>query len=419
MTDQSTQSTLSLPRAKPFRPGGALERKLIIALGSRHSVGTLKLILPDGAQHLFRGERRPDLSATMRVKTTRFVRRFLMRGAIGFAESYIDGDWDSPDLAQLLILLDCNRSAWIDKYHGNVLARLAGRLLHSVRRNSRSGSRRNIRAHYDLGNDFYAAWLDPTMTYSSAYFGDGAKDLHSAQLDKYRALCRRMDLRPGHKLLEIGCGWGSFAIVAASEFGAEVTAITVSKEQFELATKRVQAEGLNDKVSIHLRDYRDISGQFDRIASIEMFEAVGEAYWPAFFSAIRDRLRSDGCCGLQLITIDDAHFEEYRGGPDFIQYYIFPGGMLPSPSALRKHTDRANLEIAESHGFGLDYARTLGVWREKFDQAWQDHAIAGYDERFRRLWNYYLSYCETGFTNLKTDVVQLVLKPRLASTSMA
>ncbi len=412
MANQTLLKTrLGSPRKRYMRRGGRFEEALVLALGSRHTTGTLRVTMPDGAEHFFPGTIEPELNATMEIRDTRFVRRFIMRGAIGFAESYIDGDWDTPDLARLLVLLDRNRKSWVENYHGNALSRAGGRALHWLRRNSRAGSRRNIRAHYDLGNDFYAAWLDPSLTYSSAYFGSGAADLEAAQLAKYRELCRRIDLRPGQKLLEIGCGWGGFAILAAKEFGAEVTAVTVSKAQLDLARRRVRDAGLEDRIEVRLQDYRDIEGSFDRIASIEMFEAVGEEYWQAFFSKLRERLKPDGRAGLQIITIDDEHFDEYRGGPDFIQRYIFPGGMLPSPSALAGVLSAARLQIVDRHSFGADYARTLGLWLERFEAGWRDLEAQGFDETFRRLWRYYLCYCETGFTNGATEVSQFVVAP--------
>ncbi|MEO1020664.1 MAG: class I SAM-dependent methyltransferase, partial [Pseudomonadota bacterium] len=260
MTDHTIlKPTLRLPRSSRFRPGGRLETALILALGRRHTYGTLRVRLPGEREQVFRGHDEPEFDATMHIQDTRFVRRFLMRGAIGFAESYIDGDWDSPDLTGLLVLLDRNRKSWLESYHGNAFSRLGGRGLHWLRRNNRAGSRRNIKAHYDLGNAFYSAWLDPSLTYSSAYYGAGAKDLQTAQADKYRELCRRIDLQPGHRLLEIGCGWGSFSILAAREFGAQVTAITVSNAQHQLATQRVKDAGLDDKIEVRLQDYRDVS----------------------------------------------------------------------------------------------------------------------------------------------------------------
>jgi cyclopropane-fatty-acyl-phospholipid synthase len=369
--------------------------------------GTLHVRLPDGKQHSFAGAE-PGPEATLILNTGRVARRFLVGGSVGFAESYIDGDWDSPDLAGLLELLDRNYAAWSEHYSGRLATRLARRVMHLLRGNSRRGSRRNIHAHYDLGNDFFAAWLDPTLTYSSARFVGGIDDLETAQLEKYRSLARLIGLTPGQKLLEIGSGWGSFAILAAREFGAKVRSLTISKEQHAYASRRVQQLGLNEQVEIALRDYRDVDGRYDRIASIEMFEAVGEAWWPTFFGKVRDALVPGGMAGLQIITIADRYFADYRRGTDFIQRYVFPGGMLPSPSVLRDQLTRAGLGLRDQVAFGASYARTLGIWGRSFDAAWEKVAKLGFDERFRRIWTYYLAYCEAGFRTGSTDVVQVV-----------
>lgn len=386
----------------PLPPGLGL----LLRLGRDIRFGTLHVRLPGGGLRSFAGSE-PGPTATLHIRNGRVVRRFLTGGAVGFAESYIDGDWDSPDLASLLELLDRNHAAWSDHHQGSLLPRLVRRLLHLLRGNSRRGSRRNIHAHYDLGNDFFAAWLDPTLTYSSARFVDGIEDLEAAQIEKYRSLARLMRLSPGQKLLEIGSGWGSFAILAAREFGAQVRSLTISREQHAFASRRVQELGLNDRVAIELCDYRDAAGRYDRIASIEMFEAVGEAWWPTFFGKVRDVLVPGGMAGLQIITIADRYFAEYRRSADFIQRYIFPGGMLPSPSALRQQVERAGLSIRDQLAFGACYARTLGIWNRGFDAAWDKVAQLGFDERFRRLWTYYLAYCEAGFRTGSTDVVQL------------
>jgi cyclopropane-fatty-acyl-phospholipid synthase len=382
--------------------------RLMLRLVARLRRGALELQLPDGSVRRFEGaEAGPR--AVLRLNNDRLPRRYLSGGSVGFAESYIDGDWDSPDLPTLLELLDRNQDAWGSGYYGAGLVRWLGRLRHLLRPNSRRGSRKNIHAHYDLGNDFFGAWLDPTMTYSSARFTAETQDLSAAQLEKYRTLARLIGLSPGHSLLEIGCGWGSFALVAAKEFGAKVTSLTISRAQHAHASARVQAEGLADRIEIRLQDYRDASGLYDRLASIEMFEAVGERWWPVFFGKVRDRLVSGGVAGLQIITIADRHFAEYRRGADFIQRYVFPGGMLPSPTALREQVARAGLEERARLAFGDSYARTLGLWANRFDAAWGRITHLGFDTRFRRLWHYYLAYCEAGFRTGSTDVVQLAI----------
>jgi cyclopropane-fatty-acyl-phospholipid synthase len=333
-------------------------------------------------------------------------------GAIGFAESYMDGDWDTPDLAALLTLAAANEQHLRSTLAGTTPGRLLARLVHLTRRNTRRGAARNIARHYDLGNAFYEAWLDPTMTYSSAYFGSGDFDLASAQIAKYRRLARIGRIGPEHHVLEIGCGWGGFAAWAAREIGCRVTGITISPAQQRWAAARIQQEGLADRVSIRLQDYRDVEGHFDRIASIEMIEAVGERYWARFFENAKARLNAGGIAALQVITMDDRYFERYRRGADFIQRYIFPGGMLPSPGALRRHEVAAGFRLLADHGFGNDYARTLEAWRMQFESAWPSIASIGFDDRFRRMWRYYLAYCEAGFRTGRIDVRQIALEPQ-------
>jgi cyclopropane-fatty-acyl-phospholipid synthase len=319
------------------------------------------------------------------------------------------GEWDTPDLSALLTAFSANWDPLSRLMMGNPLVQLMNRVVHLLRPNSRRGSRKNIHAHYDLGNAFYARWLDPSMTYSSALHARPGEPLAEAQANKYRTLARGMDLHQGHHLLEIGCGWGGFAEYAAKEVGARVTGITISKEQYDFARKRMFEQGLAERADIQLIDYRDVRGAYDRIASIEMFEAVGERYWPTYFATIRDRLAPGGRAGLQIITIRDEFFEEYRGRADFIQKYIFPGGMLPSPARLREETERAGLAWTGVVSFGQHYADTLAEWARNFETAWTDIAKLGFDERFRRLWRFYLGYCEAGFRCERTDVIQLNL----------
>ena len=292
---------------------------------------------------------------------------------------------------------------------GNPVVRALDHLRHLLRRNSRAGSRRNIHAHYDLGNSFYAAWLDPGMTYSSALFREAGTSLEAAQREKYAVLARRIGIESGHKVLEVGCGWGGFAEFVGREIGAEVDAITISQAQFDHASARIQAAGLADRVRIKLCDYRDLDGVYDRVASIEMFEAVGEPYWPTFFNKLEAVLKPGGLAGLQIITIADDLFDGYRRRPDFIQKYIFPGGMLPSQSRLREEVASAGLVWRGLDGFGADYAQTLHQWTGRFESAWPKIQALGFDDQFRRLWRYYLGYCQAGFTTGRTDVVHLAL----------
>jgi cyclopropane-fatty-acyl-phospholipid synthase len=284
---------------------------------------------------------------------------------------------------------------------------------HWFNRNTRGQARRNIYAHYDIGNAFYSAWLDPSMTYSSALFEDGTADLTAAQHNKYRRLAEAIDLQPGQRLLEIGCGWGGFAEYVARTFGAKVVGLTISKEQRDFAQKRIQDAGLNEKVEIRLQDYRDERERYDRIASIEMIEAVGEQFWPKNFSQLRDLLLPGGLAGIQAITIRDSSFQYYRREIDFIQRYVFPGGMLPSPEILKSLGERFGVPVIRERIFGQDYAKTLVTWRNNFRSAWPNLIPLGFDDRFRRLWEYYLAYCEAGFLSGNIDVRQVVFaKPR-------
>ncbi len=377
---------------------------LVLRALERLERGRLEVALPGGQRRAFGdGNARADLEVRNREAFTRILRA----GDIGFAEGYLEGDWTTSDLTRLLTLLAANREPLERPLYGSFLGRLAHRLLHLARANTRTGSRRNIAAHYDLGNDFYALWLDPSMTYSSAlYQGDGARSLEQAQRAKLSRALERLELAPGARLLEIGCGWGSFAELAAAH-GHHVTGLTLSAEQLTHARRRLGAHA-----AIELRDYRDERGRYDAVVSIEMIEAVGERWWPAYFAKIAEVLPAGGRALVQAIVIDDALFERYRAGSDFIQKYIFPGGMLPSPVRFEFEAAAAGLRVMEAHRFGSDYARTLAAWRGRFHARWEEARALGFDERFRRLWEFYLAYCEAGFASGSTDVVQYLLVKR-------
>jgi cyclopropane-fatty-acyl-phospholipid synthase len=378
-------------------------------LAANWTFGRLTVQLPNGETHLLQGKQAGP-SGLLVVKDYRFARRVLAAGDIGFAEGYMAGEWDSPHLAALLETLVENYDHIRRLFDGNWLMLAVNWVAHRSNRNSRNGSKKNIHAHYDLGNAFYQNWLDASMTYSSARFSRGDETLEAGQRAKYASLARMMDLKPGMSVLEIGCGWGGFAEFAAREIGANVTGVTISKEQHDYARQRLFNAGLADKAKIELTDYRDVQGQFDRVASIEMFEAVGKEYWPAYFGKVHDILKPDGVAGLQIITIQDALFDEYNARTDFIQKYVFPGGMLPSEERLAPVTSAAGLTWGAVERFGLDYAATLKQWDDRFQASWTDISrIAGFDERFRRLWRFYLAYCEAGFRSGRTDVVQLTL----------
>lgn len=375
---------------------------------SRLPRGRLDMTVPDGRTLRFTGKEKGP-HADLIVHDPKFVRQVLSKGDIGFAEVFMDGKVDTPDLATLLEYFNDNWEAAGQLAIGNKIAGFFANLRKMMRSNTKKGSKRNILAHYDLGNHFYTQWLDPTMTYSSAIFSTPEQSLMDAQVAKYRSIARNLQLKPGDHVLEIGSGWGGFAEVAAKEFGARVTSITISDAQHAYATKRIADAGLSDRVEIVMRDYRDVKGQFDAVASIEMFEAVGEEYWPGYFSKIAEVLKPGGRAALQIITIDGKYFEDYRRRADFIQTYIFPGGMLPSPQRLKEETERAGMTFATDQMFGRDYARTLDEWAKRFELAWDRIRGGKFDESFRRLWLYYLAYCSAGFRTGRIDVGQFVL----------
>ena len=370
--------------------------------------GRLTVIVPGGEKHEIVGKAgSAGLEATLVLRRTRAISKTLIGGDVGFAEAYMDGDWDTPDLAALFLLAACNKRALGNDVAGLAASTVLRRVRKFARSNTLRGSRRNIAYHYDLGNDFYRHWLDETMTYSSAFFEDDCQSLIDAQTAKYRRLVEMLDLKREHHLLEIGCGWGGLAEYAAKEVGCRVTAITLSRSQLDYARQRISQAGLADLIELRLQDYRQVEGTFDRIASIEMIEAVGERNWPLYFRTLRDRLRPGGVAALQAITINDARFDHYRRRPDFIQEYIFPGGMLPSKSCLVDQIAGQGLRLADSVAFGASYARTLALWADSFGRTWPEIRQLGFDGRFKRMWDYYLAYCEAGFRAGATDVVHL------------
>lgn len=376
---------------------------------SRLDAGEIDLILPDGSTYKLTSHGKPGPHADIRINRWRAVTKFLTQGDYGFIESYLDGDWDSSEISHVIQLGILNSSSWNSNSLQSVFHKIWQRLAHLRRDNSKRGSRRNIAAHYDLGNEFYKQWLDPTMTYSSAYFAKPGQSLPEGQIAKYRRIAQMLDLKPEHHILEVGFGWGGFAEFAVKEYGCRLTGLTLSKEQHAFASERLQRQGLADKVDFRMQDYRDVAGTFDRIASIEMFEAVGEPHWPRYFDMLRDRLAQGGAAALQIITIAEERFEQYSRNPDFIQRYIFPGGMLPSVERLKSQVDRAKLRFDEAVMFGDSYAYTLREWRDRFLAAWGTIAPLGFDERFRRMWEMYLAYCEGGFRTNVIDVGQFKL----------
>jgi cyclopropane-fatty-acyl-phospholipid synthase len=404
----------AIAQSPPF-PSSLKSRKidrwtrLALAMANMIKLGTLTVVLADGATHHVVRTAEPE--ATFIIRDSSAIRRLIIGGSLGLAEAYIEGLWESPDVGAVMRLAAANEAQWLETLRGRPLVRLVSRVLHWRRGNSRSGAKRNIIDHYDLGNEFYAAWLDQGMVYSAALFKSPDQSLEQAQDEKMHALCRALDLQPGMRLLEIGCGWGGFAELAARDYGVHVTGLTLSPSQLEWARGRIERAGLTDQVELRLEDYRDVRGQFDRIASIEMFEAVGEKYWPVYFDVLRERLRPGGRAGLQTITIADHLWSDYATNADFIQRHVFPGGMLPSLCRLTQHAREAGLAWAGEHWFGADYAETLARWQTSFQSRWPHIAnlSGGFDLRFKRLWEYYLSYCETGFRAGWTDVGQIVL----------
>jgi cyclopropane-fatty-acyl-phospholipid synthase len=402
-------STLRLaPHAVPAAARAVLD------LLTRLAHGTLHLHLPDGSTATFgRGE---APSATLHVKDWQVFARALQSGDIGFAEAFIDGDWDTPDLTALLKLLIANREAVERVVYGSWWGSLLHRVRHVMNRNSRRGSAKNIHAHYDLGNAFYAQWLDPTMSYSAALFeGDLSRPMVDAQQAKMHRALREAGVGTGSRVLEIGCGWGGLAEAAARDFGARVTGVTLSTEQLAWAHERLGQAGLQDHCDLRLQDYRDLAPQhesepFDAIVSIEMFEAVGRSYWPGYFDTVRRCLKPGGLACIQSITIRDDLFDRYVRSTDFIQQYIFPGGLLPSVSVFEAEAARAGLMVERTLAFGGDYAETLRRWRHDFLQRDASVRALGFDERFMRIWNFYLAYCEAAFALGNTNVVQFTLR---------
>jgi cyclopropane-fatty-acyl-phospholipid synthase len=389
---------------------GAAPHHMLSLLHERLQLGQITVRLPNHAIRTVGGHA-PGPHATVHLNNWRALRRLIVGGHTAWAAAYIDGDWDSPDLTALFELFSVNRNHIGTTTNGNPLIRGFNHVLHKLRANTKMGSRKNISFHYDLGNDFYGAWLDPSMTYSSAVFTKDTTSLEAAQRYKYRRLLNSLNMQPGQHILEIGCGWGGFAEIAAQEYGARVTGITLSQAQLDYGRKRMAEKGLTNQVNLQLIDYRDVTGTYDHIASIEMFEAVGERFWSTYMTKIKTLLKPGGRAALQIITIDDAMFETYRRGADFIQTYIFPGGMLPSLPKLHQVTAKARLCWLDNQGFGPDYAETLKLWHISFNAAIAEARLpAGFDAQFQRIWRYYLTYCEGGFRGGALDVQQITLQ---------
>lgn len=397
-TPTPPSSNTALLSGVSLKPWQAPLRSLL----ARVEAGRLALTLPDG-QRMEAVGTTPGPRAELHLHRWRAAWRMLWQGDLGLALAYRDGDWSTPDLTALLSFGLANEKALgaVTDAHGP--GRWLSRLLHRANANTRRGSRHNIAAHYDLGNGFYEHWLDDSMLYSSAMYPSDDASLEAAQAHRLNRIIDLLDVRPGQRVLEIGCGWGTLA-TALAQRGVEVVGVTLSTEQLAFARARAAHRGVAHRVDLRLQDYRDVGGQFDRVVSIEMIEAVGEAYWPLYFTTLGQRLKPGGTAVLQAITINEQHFDHYRASPDFIQRCIFPGGMLPTPERMASHAQRAGLAFNTEDRFGTDYARTLAEWRRRFLAEWPSIEALGFDLRFQRLWTYYLSYCEAGFLAGRVDV---------------
>ncbi|PPE66272.1 SAM-dependent methyltransferase [Caldimonas caldifontis] len=408
--NHTTTTTPVEQLAKLLPPSAPAAARTVLRMMAHLRHGSLDVQLPDGSTAHFGTPEGPR--AAIRLRNWNVCALALKSGDIGFAESYIAGDWTTPDLPALIRLFIANRDDIESVVYGTWWGRLLYRVRHLLNRNSREGSRKNIHAHYDLGNEFYRLWLDPSMAYSSAWFeGDLNRSLTEAQEAKVRRALRECALRPGERVLEIGCGWGGLAEVAVTEFDAHVTGVTLSTEQLAYAQARLAALGRAPQADLRLQDYRDIAdGPYDAICSIEMFEAVGREYWDGYFATVARQLKPGGRACIQSITIRDDLFERYVRGTDFIQQYIFPGGLLPSPTEFRAHARKAGLEVVNELAFGADYAETLRRWRERFLAEDTRVRKLGFDTRFMRIWEFYLAYCEAAFAMGNTDVIQFTLR---------
>ena len=370
--------------------------------------GRLDFVLPDG--RCFRAEGpNPGPVAEIHVHNPDTFARLIREGDLGFCDAYLDGWWTTPDLQAFMDLVHEDNDGVYDGFPGLGLIRAYEKFRFWLQRNTREQAKKNIEYHYDLGNDFYRLWLDDTMTYSSALFRTGQESLEKAQIQKYASMIDQMGATEGDHVLEIGCGWGGFAEYAAKERGLKVTGLTISKAQHDYAVARIKRAGLSDRVQIKLQDYRDETGSYDGIASIEMFEAVGEKFWPVYFNTLRDRLKPGRNATLQIITVQDKRWEVYKRGVDFIQKYIFPGGMLPSPTVLRGEVERAGLRVLNSIEFGESYSQTLRRWHDTFNGRWDEISRMGFDDRFRRMWNFYLTSCAGTFRGGNCDVTQITV----------
>ena len=383
--------------------------KLAHIFFSKNKFGALTVFYPSGKINKYKGNFE-GYKADIKLKNYKIFYKLIKKGAIGFAESYMDGDFISSDLSNLLLFAQQNELEYIKQKKAKWFYDFVIKLRHYLNQNTKAGSKKNISFHYDLGNNFYECWLDQSMTYSSALFNTNINDLHEAQQNKFVGIAEPLQLNENSKLLEIGCGWGGFSTFVAKKYGAKVKAITISKKQYDFASERILKEGLNEKVEIEMCDYRDIKENYSKIVSIEMFEAVGKKYWLPFFQKIKNSLTLNGLATMQIITIDDDKANYYQNNPDFIQQYIFPGGILPSKNQLHNIATLTGLELTEYKSFNNSYAKTLDLWNNKFQNSWNQISKQGFSLRFKRMWEYYFCYCQAGFISKATDVSQFLIK---------
>jgi cyclopropane-fatty-acyl-phospholipid synthase len=397
-------AVLSKPKAGSLSWG----LKLLMFMLKGIKIGQLDVHLPNGETRQFRGSERPELHGVLNIRDGAMIRHVLRNGEVGFGEAYLDGLWDSPDLASLLRVMYLNEPHYLGPYEKNFVARFLGWLKHKGRANTKRKAVENIQFHYDLGNEFYKMWLDETMAYSSGMYIQPTETLMDAQTNKFKLMYERLDLRAEHTLLEIGSGWGGFAIYAAQQSGCRVHSITLSNEQLEEARRRTEVAGLSDRITFELRDYRDVTEQYDRVVSIEMYEAVGEEFWPVYFAAIQKALKPGGRAAIQGITIHPEIFDSYRTKIDFIQKYIFPGGMLATPGVFMDVASKAGLSADNARFYAKDYADTLAAWHRNVLSV-RESIVKQFDERFLRMWRYYLAYCECGFRVERVNLMQITL----------
>ena len=381
-------------------------KKYLSDIGEKISNGKLTITLPNNESLEFFGK--GDLKSNLKLNSYMPILRTITSGHVGFAESYLKGEWTSSDLESLLEIMVTNLpEAFSAK---SKIHLMYNRIIHFFRENTKSRAKKNIQYHYDLGNDFYKLWLDKTMTYSSAIFKNEKESLAEAQENKYQLLIDSLDIKPHHKVLEIGCGWGGFAEYAAKKVGCTIKGITISPSQLKFATNRIKELNLDNKVSLELCDYRDLKGKYDRVVSIEMIEAVGEKYWRNYFKKIKDVLKKDGLAGIQVILINNKSYQKYSKSVDFIQKYVFPGGMLPSQEKLNENYVNAGLIEINSHSFGKSYAKTLTIWHKEFLNSLSSIKKLGFDVKLERIFKYYFSYCKAGFNSERIDVAQKIIK---------